>query len=259
LGAFNICISNTPYQISSRLLFKLLSLANPPRTSILMVQREFALRLLARPGDALYSRLSVNVQFFARISHVMKVGKQNFVPPPKVESSVVRIEPKMPRPSISWEEWDGMLRICFLRKHKTLRALWTAPKVRAMVEHNWVMHIGLNGDDAIPEADLEFLRSEQGLAECADMGDEEELVDLPSEGEEDDLPSARLDLQSTLPAIVTLGAHRIPRSRISALVSLKVLRVLEETQLLSARAFACSENDFLRLLYASNQEGIRFS
>jgi 18S rRNA (adenine1779-N6/adenine1780-N6)-dimethyltransferase len=73
LGAFNICISNTPYQISSRLLFKLLSLANPPRTSILMVQREFALRLLARPGDALYSRLSVNAQFFARISHVMKV------------------------------------------------------------------------------------------------------------------------------------------------------------------------------------------
>ena len=150
----------------------------------------------------------------------MKVGKQNFVPPPKVESSVVRIEPKMPRPTISWEEWDGMLRICFLRKHKTLRALWTAPKVRAMVEHNWVMHVSLNGDDAIPNADLEGPFSEQIPAECDNVGDEdEELVDIPSEGEEDDLPSARLDLQSTLYAIVTLGAHKVPRSRISALVS----------------------------------------
>src|SRR5712664_1437131 len=98
-----------------------------------MVQREFALRLIARPGDSLYSRLSVNAQFFARISHIMKVSKNNFKPPPQVESSVVRIEPKANRPSISWEEWDGMLRICFVRKNKTLRASWMPSKVRAMI------------------------------------------------------------------------------------------------------------------------------
>jgi 18S rRNA (adenine1779-N6/adenine1780-N6)-dimethyltransferase len=38
-----------------------------------MFQREFALRLVARPGDALYCRLSVNVQMWAHVSHVMKV------------------------------------------------------------------------------------------------------------------------------------------------------------------------------------------
>jgi 18S rRNA (adenine1779-N6/adenine1780-N6)-dimethyltransferase len=59
LPHFDVCISNTPYQISSPLVFKLLALPNPPRTSILMFQREFALRLTARPGDALYCRLSV--------------------------------------------------------------------------------------------------------------------------------------------------------------------------------------------------------
>jgi 18S rRNA (adenine1779-N6/adenine1780-N6)-dimethyltransferase len=138
----------------------------------------------------------------ARISHVMKVAKQNFVPPPKVESSVVRIETKMSRPTISWEEWDSMLRICLLRKHKTLRAFWTAPKVRAMVEHNWVMHISLNGHDTIPEADLEFLLDEQSPAESGNV------CDLLSEGEEDDLPNARLNLQSKLPALVTLGMHQ---------------------------------------------------
>lgn len=40
-----------------------------------MFQREFALRLTARPGDSLYCRLSVNAQFWAKITHIMKVGK----------------------------------------------------------------------------------------------------------------------------------------------------------------------------------------
>merc|ERR1711977_179639 len=75
LPPFDVCISNTPYQISSPLVFKLLALPNPPRTSILMFQREFALRLTARPGDPLYCRLSVNAQFFSKITHIMKVGK----------------------------------------------------------------------------------------------------------------------------------------------------------------------------------------
>jgi len=79
-------ISNTPYQISSPLIFKMLAMKNPPRVAVLMFQREFAKRLVARPGDALYSRLSVNVNFWATCKHIMKVGKQNFRPPPKVES-----------------------------------------------------------------------------------------------------------------------------------------------------------------------------
>ena len=54
--------------------FKLLALSNW-RTAILMFQKEFALRLTAKVGDSLYSRLSVNAQFFAKITHVLKVGK----------------------------------------------------------------------------------------------------------------------------------------------------------------------------------------
>jgi 18S rRNA (adenine1779-N6/adenine1780-N6)-dimethyltransferase len=69
LPRFDVCISNTPYQISSPLVFKLLSLPNPPRSCILMFQREFAMRLFAKPGEKLYSRLSVNVQMWARVQH----------------------------------------------------------------------------------------------------------------------------------------------------------------------------------------------
>lgn len=116
LPYFDICISNTPYQISSPLVFKLLNQPRPPRVSILMFQREFAQRLVARPGEELYCRLSANVQMWANVTHIMKVGKNNFRPPPQVESSVVRIEIKNPRPNIDFNEWDGLLRIVFVRK-----------------------------------------------------------------------------------------------------------------------------------------------
>ncbi|CAG8480156.1 5036_t:CDS:2 [Diversispora eburnea] len=78
------------------------------KCAILMFQREFALRLVAKPGDSLYCRLSVNVQLFAKVYHIMKVGKNNFKPPPQVESSVVRIEPLNPPPTVSTKEFDGM-------------------------------------------------------------------------------------------------------------------------------------------------------
>ena len=68
-----------------------------------MFQREFALRLLAKPGEDMYCRLSANVQLLARVDHLLKVGKNNFRPPPKVESSVVRIEPKIPPPAINFQ------------------------------------------------------------------------------------------------------------------------------------------------------------
>ncbi|PTB68652.1 dimethyladenosine transferase-like protein [Trichoderma citrinoviride] len=196
LPAFDVCISNTPYQISSPLVFKLLSMPNPPRCSVLMFQREFALRLTA---------LSVNAQFWAKITHIMKVGKNNFRPPPQVESSVVRIEPKMgkDRPNVSWDEWDGLLRVCFVRKNKTLRASWLGTKeVLAMVERNYRTWCAMNG----------------------------------------------VPIDESL------------KTRVAELVREKIRKVLEDvTELADKRASKCDENDFLRMLFAFNEEGIHFS
>ncbi|XP_029432263.1 probable dimethyladenosine transferase isoform X1 [Rhinatrema bivittatum] len=122
LPFFDACVANLPYQISSPFVFKLLLHRPFFRCAVLMFQREFALRLVAKPGDKLYCRLSINTQLLARVDHLMKVGKNNFRPPPKVESSVVRIEPKNPPPPINFQEWDGLVRIAFVRKNKTLSA-----------------------------------------------------------------------------------------------------------------------------------------
>ncbi|GME77389.1 unnamed protein product [Ambrosiozyma monospora] len=137
LPHFDVCISNTPYQISSGIVFKLLSMPKPPRMAVLMFQREFAMNLTAKPGDSLYNRLSANAQMWANVKHVMKVGKNNFRPPPKVESSVVKIEPKNPRPDIDYNEWDGLLRFCFNRKNKTLNAIFKNSKTLEILETNY--------------------------------------------------------------------------------------------------------------------------
>ncbi|KAF8591695.1 rRNA adenine dimethylase [Ramaria rubella] len=137
LPYFDVCISNTPYQISSPLVFRLLSHRPLCRTAILMFQREFALRLVAQPDTQLWSRLSANVQLYAKVDHIMKVGKNNFRPPPQVESSVVRIAPIDPPPPVRFEEFDGLNRIIFSRRNKTIHAGFMAKGVLPMLESNW--------------------------------------------------------------------------------------------------------------------------
>jgi 18S rRNA (adenine1779-N6/adenine1780-N6)-dimethyltransferase len=140
LPFFDLCIANTPYQISSPLVFKLLQHRPMFRCAVLMFQREFAMRLVAKPGSDMYCRLSVNVQLLARVDHLLKVSKNSFKPPPKVESSVVRIEPKYPPPPINFIEWDGLVRLCFLRKNKTLSAIFRLKQVLKMLHSNFVTY-----------------------------------------------------------------------------------------------------------------------
>ena len=76
------------------------------------------------------------MQLLSKVDHLIKVGKNNFKPPPKVESSIVRIEPKVPLPEIDFMEWDGLLRVCFIRKNKTLQATFKNKKVLEVLKKN---------------------------------------------------------------------------------------------------------------------------
>ncbi|KAL7729260.1 hypothetical protein ACLKA6_009712 [Drosophila palustris] len=146
LPFFDLCIANVPYQISSPLIFKLLLHRPLFRCAVLMFQREFAQRLVAKPGDKLFCRLSINTQLLARVDMLMKVGKNNFKPPPKVESSVVRLEPKNPPPPVNFTEWDGLTRIAFLRKNKTLAATFKVNSVIEMLEKNYKLYRSLRNE-----------------------------------------------------------------------------------------------------------------
>ncbi|QIW95560.1 hypothetical protein AMS68_001078 [Peltaster fructicola] len=249
---FDVCISNTPYQISSPLTFKLLATSPAPRTCVLMFQREFAMRLFARPGEKLYSRLSVNAQMWAKIDHVMKVGRNNFNPPPQVESNVVRITPKNPRPQISYDEWDGLLRICFVRKNRVLRSAFLGTtSVMDMIERNYRTYCAQN-DITLDDGPADELTNDD-----IDMIDDEKDDGMDIE-DDDDIPDffrEEADKQEK-----TQKNTRKKKGKVFELVRGKVVKVLEkDTDLVEKRARMCDEGDFLKLLYAFNQEGIHFS
>ena len=226
-----------------------------------MFQREFAMRLFAKPGDKLYSRLSVNAQMWAKIDHIMKVGKNNFKPPPAVESSVVRLVPKNPRPRISYEEWDGLLRVVFVRKNKTLRAsFFGTTSVMDLLEANYRTWCAQND---IPVEDgpvIEGGKDEMELEENSGCEDDEEW-DGFMDVDDDDVPDFFKE-ETNLREKLQNGkrSKRRKKGKVAELVREKVRRVLEDkTDLAEKRARVCDEGDFLKLLWEFNQEGIHFS
>jgi 16S rRNA (adenine1518-N6/adenine1519-N6)-dimethyltransferase len=84
---------NVPYYITTPILFHSLQ-APRPRRAVFLVQKEVADRLVAAPGTASYGALSVNVQAVAEVSRLFRVPAGAFHPPPRVESAVVRVEPR---------------------------------------------------------------------------------------------------------------------------------------------------------------------
>jgi 18S rRNA (adenine1779-N6/adenine1780-N6)-dimethyltransferase len=154
---FNVCVANVPYAISSPLVFKLLNHKPAYRCCVLMFQREFALRMVARPPSSMWCRLSTNCQLLAKVDHLMKISARSFKPPPKVESSVVRIEPRHPPPPIDFNEWDEMIKICMNRKHKKLHGLFLHSKTVVRLHKIYLSHCTLSNIEPKPVEDFKKL------------------------------------------------------------------------------------------------------
>jgi len=82
-------IANIPYYITGVLLRKFLSGQNQPEKMVVMVQKEIADRIVARDGKE--SLLSISVKVYGKPVKIMKVGKENFSPEPKVDSAILLI------------------------------------------------------------------------------------------------------------------------------------------------------------------------
>ncbi|KAG6971916.1 hypothetical protein JG688_00004231 [Phytophthora aleatoria] len=168
LPFFDVCVANLPYQISSPFVFKLLAHRPMFRCAVVMFQEEFAKRLSAKPGDELYCRLSVNTQLLAKMDQLLKVGRNNFRPPPKVESRVVRIEPRNPPPPVNFTEWDGMIKIIFNRKNKTLHSCFVTKSVLKILEENYKTYCSLNNE--LPEGDIDMKKKVEEVLSFEEFG-----------------------------------------------------------------------------------------
>ena len=92
LPRFNKIVSNLPFQISSPITFKILEYDFD--LALLIYQKEFADRMVAKPGSKNYSRLSVNVYYKAECEKLEIVPKTCFQPQPKVDSAVIKLVPR---------------------------------------------------------------------------------------------------------------------------------------------------------------------
>jgi 16S rRNA (adenine1518-N6/adenine1519-N6)-dimethyltransferase len=91
-GPDYLLVGNVPYYITTPILFHALACALP-RRAVFLVQREVAARAMAVPGTRSYGALSVNLQVLASVESVFDIPPGAFRPPPKVDSSVIRITP----------------------------------------------------------------------------------------------------------------------------------------------------------------------
>jgi len=116
-------VSNLPYNVGTALLIKWLTGPWTPQSLTLMFQREVVDRITEGPGEDAYGRLGVIVQATCRAERVLDAPARAFTPPPKVDSAVVRLEPRTDRPSP--ERLDALQRItaaAFGQRRKMLRS-----------------------------------------------------------------------------------------------------------------------------------------
>lgn len=114
-------IGNLPYYITSPILFALLNARDVLAEAVLMMQREVAERLTARPGSKTYGILSVTLQLWATPTLLFSVSPHVFRPKPRVESAVVRLTFDQSLPDVDPALLRQVIRTAFNQRRKTLR------------------------------------------------------------------------------------------------------------------------------------------
>ncbi|KAJ4803975.1 rRNA adenine N(6)-methyltransferase [Rhynchospora pubera] len=218
--SFNICVANIPYGISSRLIAKLLFGSYQFRTATLLLQKEFACRLTALPGDSEYNRFAANIRLVAEAELIMDVSKTDFAPVPKVDSSLVKIRTRnggiIPE---DLKEWYGFTKVCYSKKNKTLGAIFKQEKM--------VLEL--------------FKRSRSKKKNCIN-GEFVNIVDLESDGEG----------ESEEKEIKQVDPHELD------LFKEKIGKVLENVGFNKKKHSNITNEDLSCLLRAFNQEGVFF-
>jgi 16S rRNA (adenine1518-N6/adenine1519-N6)-dimethyltransferase len=115
-------VGNIPYFITSDILLRLFQYRKYIESIVLMVQREVADRLAAKPGKSEYGLLSATAQLYARVEKLFTLPPEAFSPPPKVHSTIVRLvmDPQVESLRVAEVEFVKFLKLIFGQKRKTL-------------------------------------------------------------------------------------------------------------------------------------------
>ncbi|NCO46192.1 MAG: 16S rRNA (adenine(1518)-N(6)/adenine(1519)-N(6))-dimethyltransferase RsmA, partial [Vibrio sp.] len=132
---------NLPYNISTPLMFHLFEFHKDIQDMHFMLQKEVVNRLAAGPGSKAYGRLTVMTQYFCKVVPVLEVPPTAFVPPPKVDSAVVRLVSYevLPHPTTNMKWLERVCRDGFNQRRKTVRNCY-----KGLIEVETLEELGVN-------------------------------------------------------------------------------------------------------------------
>lgn len=116
-------VGNLPYNISTPLIFHLLSYSSQVHDMHFMLQKEVVKRMAAQAGDSAYGRLGIMVQYYCAVENLFEVPPTAFDPAPKVDSAIVRLVPykELPHPASNFKTLEKLVNVAFQQRRKTLR------------------------------------------------------------------------------------------------------------------------------------------
>ena len=114
-------VGNLPYNISTPILFHLLTHVAHIQDQHFMLQKEVIDRMVAQPSTADYGRLSVMLQWRYAMENILFVPPESFDPPPRVDSAVVRMRPLSEPVDLDFKRFEEMVQVAFSQRRKLLR------------------------------------------------------------------------------------------------------------------------------------------
>jgi len=116
-------VGNLPYNISTPLLFHLMTFTSHISDIHVMLQREVVDRIVAKPHSKTYGRLSVMLQYYCDVERLFLIPPGVFDPAPKIDSALLRLTPKKSRPLNAKQEQylEALVKLAFGQRRKTLR------------------------------------------------------------------------------------------------------------------------------------------
>ena len=137
-------IGNLPYYITSDILLRLFEFHDQFDAIVIMVQREVADRIAAKPGSRDYGLLSATAQLYCRVDNLFTLPPNAFSPPPKVHSSVLRltVQPRFEELNVQTKSFIPFLKAAFAMKRKTLvnnfKPLYSSAQIKAALEQTGI-------------------------------------------------------------------------------------------------------------------------
>lgn len=124
-------VANLPYYITTPIIMKLLEEKLDIQSITVMVQKEVAQRLTAKPGNEYTGTITYTINYYTNSSIIINVPRENFMPSPKVDSAVMYMEVlKEPRIKLEDEElFFKIIKLAFMQKRKTLANALTSSKM----------------------------------------------------------------------------------------------------------------------------------